>query len=280
MTLPEAPSGGVSGAPIAPSGGWSIDLVEAGRACHPGSWIGPNQPMWHWSPINVLVLRRPGVTVLVDAGPGFAAIWWPYDGYESQTELALDGVGVAPADVDLLVLTHLDDDHAAGALAGDWPHDIQLAYPRARVIVHADAVAAARIADPDERYNVGTRLVALLERESRLMTVGDGAEVAAGVVVREAPGHRAGHMIVEIDDPDQFVYAADTFHDLAHVARPEWDSWSDDNPEAALATRRAILRRLSESGARTAIAHARGPYAFRIVRDDKDGLAVEHVRPC
>jgi glyoxylase-like metal-dependent hydrolase (beta-lactamase superfamily II) len=254
---------------IAPAGQWRVALVEVGSSRHPGAWVGPGCPEWYWSPMNVVVLRNSEQTVLIDAGPGLTGSWWPFEGFHADTEAALASVGVTPVDVDLLVLTHLDYDHAGGVLAGTWPNDLWLAFPSARVVVHEDAVSAARGADPDAPNNVGTRLVALLdEQEGRLVPVTDGSEIADGVRARNAPGHRVGHMCIEVDGPDPFVHAADTFHNEAHVAHPEWDTSADQDPETALATRRRILAMLADSGARAVITHMPGPHAFRIVRAD------------
>ena len=185
---------------------------------------------------------------------------------------------MTPEDVGLVVLTHLDYDHAGGLLEGIWPHDLRLAFPRARVAIHRDAVEAARAADPDEQYNVGTRLVELLERESRLVVVDDGHRSPANVHVEDAPGHRVGHVCVHVDGSDPFVHAADTFHSESHVAHPEWDTSSDQFPELALETRRRVLAELAASGARTVITHMQGPYPFRISRDGSGFKAVT-MRP-
>ena len=261
---------------IAQAGQWRVSLVEVGASIHPGEWIGPGYPEWAWSPINVVVLRNPEQTVLVDAGPGFTTAWWPFDGIHADTEAALASVRVAPADVTLVVVTHLDYDHAGGLLAGTWPDELGLAFPNSRVVIHEDAVAAARAADADAPDNVGTRLVALLDAAERLDAVGDGETIATGVTVRSAPGHRVGHMVVEVAGDDPFVFAADTFHNVEHVAHPEWDTSSDEDGATALATRRRVLAELAESGARTAITHGAGPHAFRVVHDGSGGFrAVE-----
>ena len=249
---------------IAPAGGWELQLVEVGSGRHPGSWVGPTYPEWYWSPINVLLLENGSEVVLVDCGAGVASSWWPFEGFRSDTETALADAGVSPGDVRLVVLTHLDYDHAGGLLQGVWPHNLRLAFPRASVAIHRDAVEAARSADPDEQYNVGTRLVELLERESRLIVVDDGHDVARNVQVRIAPGHRVGHVCVHVDDSDPFVHAADTFHHLVHAAHPEWDTSSDQFPELAQETRRRVLAELAASDARTVITHMQGPYPFRI----------------
>jgi glyoxylase-like metal-dependent hydrolase (beta-lactamase superfamily II) len=179
--------------------------------------------------------------------------------------------------VQLLVLTHLDYDHAGGALVGKWPEQLGLAFPHAQVVIHEDAVAWARATDPDAQDNVGTRLVELLEHEGRLVAVANGTEVADSVYVRSAPGHRVGHMYVEVTGPDPFVHAADTFHNAAHVAHPEWDTSADSDPETALATRRRVLDELADSGARVVITHMPGPGAFRVVRDGGGLRAVEET---
>ena len=264
---------------IAPAGTWEITLVEVGASRHPGAWIAPGHPEWAWSPINVVVLERPAQTVLVDAGPGFTTAWWPFEGIHADTLGALAAVGVTPAEVDIVVLTHLDYDHAGGLLSGTWPDDLELAFPSARVVIHDDAVAAARAADPDTPDNVGTRLLGLLERDDRLDAVGDGGVVTEGVSVRSAPGHRVGHMCVVVAGSDPFVFAADTFHNLEHVAHPEWDTSSDDDAETALATRRRVLAELADSGARTAITHGSGPHAFHIVREGSNGFRAVDARP-
>jgi glyoxylase-like metal-dependent hydrolase (beta-lactamase superfamily II) len=251
---------------IAPAGPWQVSLVEVGSGRHPGSWIGPDYPEWYWSPMNVVVLRRPGQTVLIDAGPGITSSWWPFEGFRADTEGALAGAGVTPDDVDLLVLTHLDFDHAGGALAGTWPHDLRLAFPSATVVIHEDAVAAARAADPDAPSNVGTRLVELLEHEGRLASAPDGAEVAEGVLLRSAPGHRVGHATVEVQGAEPFIHAADTFHNEEHVAHPEWDNSSDSDTVLALETRRRVLEDLADSGARVVITHMARSRPFRVLR--------------
>ena len=255
---------------IAPAGRWRIHLAEVASARHPGSWIGPGYPEWLWSPINIVVLNCPEQTVLLDAGPGIAGSWWPFDGFEDDTGGALEAAGVSRADVDLVVLTHLDYDHAGGLLLGKWPNNLQFAFPNAQVALHHDALEAARNADPDAADNVGTRVVALLEGEGRLVAVKDGDEVADGVRVRSAPGHRAGHICVEVGGRDSFVHAADTFHHEAHVAHPEWDSAADENPETALATRLRVLAELADSGARTVVTHMPGPHAFQIIRNKRE----------
>ena len=263
---------------IAPAGGWKLQLLEVGSGRHPGAWVGPTYPEWYWSPINILLLEREGEVVLVDCGAGLTSSWWPFEGFRSDTAAALAEAGVSRREIGLVVLTHLDYDHAGGLLDGSWPDELRPWLPQAKVVVHRDAVDAARSTDPDAASNVGTRLVELLEREGRLIVADDGDEVAVNVRIRDAPGHRVGHVCVHVDGPEPFVHAADTFHHEVHVAHPEWDTSSDQFPELALETRRRVLAELADSGARSVITHMQGPYAFRI-SPTPDGLTSVTTRP-
>ena len=76
-----------------------------------------------------------------------------------------------------------------------------------------------------------------------------------------------------------FLFAADTFHNVEHVAHPEWDTSSDEDGETALATRRRVLGELADSGARTAITHGTGPHAFRVEHDGAGGFRAVEERP-
>ena len=248
------------------TGGWRIDLLELGRAEHPGEWVGPGFPDWIWSPVNGLLLRRPGRTILVDAGSGVLSHLWAFDGIVSEVPEALAAAGVRADEIDLVLLTHLDDDHIGGLLAGSWPEPLELAFGQARVLAPRaglEAVAAG------EGLPVGVeerrRVVALLENAGVVETFEPGDEIAPGVRVRDAPGHRAGHVCVEVAGDPPFVHLADALHHEAHVEHPEWDGPADDDRPLALATRIALLRELADSSARAVASHVAGPAGFTVV---------------
>ena len=247
---------------------WTVALLELGQARHPGAWVGPPELFdeWLWSPVNALLVRAPDEVILVDAGSGIVGSWWPFEGYHCDLAGALAQHRLAPADVDLVILTHLDFDHAGGLLAGSWPGKLELVFGGTSVAIPGEAVAAARTEDPQAPLNVGTRLVALLDRRGVLVEVADGTEVAPGVRVRAAPGHRPGHAMIEIEGQEPFLFIADTLHHPVHATHPEWDGGADIQPELALATRRTVLQELAERGIRTAASHVRG--IQRVARDD------------
>jgi len=229
------------------SGGWQISLVDTGMVPIEAEHMGPSGTFTetYEGPVNVLVLRGHGQTVLVDAGSGPLISIWP-------------GAATKPFDVepDLLIATHLDWDHFGGFVAGSWPDALEPAYPGKRVLAPAEAVADARAGGGDDE-KTAPPVVAALDAAGLLDEYDDGAEPAAGLRLRRAPGHRIGHSILDVGR--SFVYACDVFQHPLHVAHPEWDTAFDDDPELGLQTRLALLAELADSGKTTAVAHIAEP---------------------
>ncbi len=84
------------------------------------------------------------------------------------------------------------------------------------------------------------------------------AEVAPGARVLPAPGHTPGHLAVEV--VGELLYLTDSVLHPLHAARPEWGQGLDRDPEAAIATRHALLARAVENGLPVAAAHLEGVY--------------------
>jgi glyoxylase-like metal-dependent hydrolase (beta-lactamase superfamily II) len=189
--------------------------------------------------------------MLVDCGLGVF-----HDVFDMEVRLAslddgLAAVGCTPDEVTTVVLTHLDADHAGGILIGDFPEDVAPALPSARVVVLE--------ADGDLGETADRVLAILRGAGVRVDRLADGDEIAPGVRLRSAPGHRAGHAVLDFGDGgERFVFLADVIHAREHVAHPKWDYLHDSEPLLALATRRELLAELAGSGATVACSHVDG----------------------
>jgi len=220
-----------------------VQLISAGSLPMAGRLLGPQGTFADTHVCsNVVLVRGGGPTILVDTAAGQLDSEW--EGATSNLEAALAAYGCALAGIDTVVLTHLDFDHCGGA------PDV----PARRVVVTATAATWARSLPPDRPARRVLEAVA-----GRVEEAADGAEVAPGVRIVEAPGHRGGHACVEIAvDGDRRVFLADVIHHTSHVEHPEWDHEFDTDPEAGLATRRRWLEELAGTGALCAASHIDG----------------------
>jgi len=233
---------------------WNVTLIAAGSLPMADGLMAPRGELGDIEVVsNVVLLRGSEGTVLVDTAAGHLDANW--DGAASDLADAL-----APYcrldEINTVVLTHLDFDHFGGTA------DV----PAPRVFVTATAATWARTwkSDSDGLADVFARIA------DRLEEVADGTEVAPGVRLVEAPGHRAGHACVEIDGSDgRRVFLSDVIHHPSHVPHPEWDREFDSDPAVALRTRRDWLERLAGTGVPCAASHIAG---WGTVEVGADGL--------
>jgi len=231
--------------------GWTWSLLEAGILPMVATDLAPegvlSTPVQ--TPVNALLLRGHGRTVLVDAGSGpFVTAW---DGCTDELSTVLAAHDASP---DLIVITHLDFDHCGGVVIGG-DEGLTPAFPGVAVLAPAAAVAEARSELPPE--NPAAQVIAALDRAGLIEGYEDDAEPAPGIRLRSAPGHRLGHSIVEVGD--SFVHAVDIVHHPLHVENLEWDRTWDFEPEVALATRTRILGELAQSGSTVVTSHFDSP---------------------
>jgi glyoxylase-like metal-dependent hydrolase (beta-lactamase superfamily II) len=195
--------------------------------------------------VNALLLRGHGEVLLIDCGSGVVDHWLPGGALLDEAFVA---AGADPGEVTCLVLTHLDLDHAGGALVGTWPGDLAPRFPRTVIL---DEAVDWWLGRTDEE-NLGGPLIRIVDP----VRIPAGEEIAPGLRYLEAPGHRPGHAAVLIGD--DLIHAADILHIEDHVQHPEWDHVFDHDVVAALETRLAWLHRLEASGTPVVFSHLAG----------------------
>ena len=75
----------------------------------------------------------------------------------------------------------------------------------------------------------------------------DGQEILPGIAARASFGHTPGHMAFEIRSGGEAVMIVGDALGNPHVAfeRPDWHSGTDQDPQAAAATRNSLLDQIS-----------------------------------
>jgi len=157
---------------------------------------------------------------------------------------------VRPDEVDIVFLTHLHIDHLG------WNSDLEgnAFFPRARYVVHADAVAFAWAhADLPHVRRCVEPLV------DRFETVTGDVELAPGVTAFSAAGHYPGHMALRLESEGvAAVLIADTAVHPALLHEPDWVYVFDGDPAACAETRRTLYPDLVDRDVLVACGHYRG----------------------
>ena len=129
---------------------------------------------------------------------------------------ALNELGIAPAAVEYLLLTHVHLDHAggAGALMRELPNARALLHPRGapHMIDPTKLIAGSKAVYGEERFRrMYGELLAI--PAARVRVVADGERVALGGRMLElihTPGHAQHHYVV-VDAAHASIFSGDTF---------------------------------------------------------------------
>jgi glyoxylase-like metal-dependent hydrolase (beta-lactamase superfamily II) len=197
----------------------------------------------------LLVEQDDGRRVLLESGIG--AFFDPrmrdrYGVVEADHVLlaSLASVGLTPADIDVIVLSHLHFDHAGGLLAA-WSANEppRLLFPNARFIVGKRAWERAMSPHARDRASFIPELQALLQASGRLVIVEGESHPLLGEGWRFhfSDGHTPGLLLVEVDvDGVPVVFAGDLIPGLAWVHLPITMGY-DRYPELLIDEKKALL---------------------------------------
>jgi glyoxylase-like metal-dependent hydrolase (beta-lactamase superfamily II) len=235
--------------PDVPAGAWAPY-----RELYPELFAGDS---WRL-PCHGYLVRSAGIIVLVDTGIGPPGLWEDYTPErDGLLPSSLEELGVKPDDVDVVFLTHLHIDHIG------WNTDVHGVpfFPRARYVVHRDALAYAR--KRSELVHIRRCVEPLVDR---FETVAGDFELAAGIRAFAAPGHYPGHMALRVvSGRGEAVLIGDTAVHPALLSEPDWVYVFDQDAQAAVATRRDLLPRLVDRDVLVACAHYPGGGIGRVV---------------
>jgi len=269
----------VAGSPFTTSVG-TLEVVSIEDAVGLLGELGelyPDVPAEAWEPYRALypdvfegsqwrlrcgcfLVRGDESTVLVDTGVGPPGAWEWNALREGGLPSALEAIGVAPDDVDVVLLTHLHIDH----LGWNTGADGSVSFPRARYLVHRDAVEFVRART--DLPHLARCVVPLLDR---FELVAGETEVASGIRVRELPGHYPGHLGVQVESEGRRLeLIADLAVHPAHLHEPGWVYVADGDPPTCAETRRRVLPELVDQDVLVACGHYPGSGIGRVVTRD------------
>jgi glyoxylase-like metal-dependent hydrolase (beta-lactamase superfamily II) len=198
-------------------------------------------------PLNQVVVRSGGRTILIDSGLGAQFQDFPRAG---RWALRLEAAGIDLASVTDVVLTHMHMDHVGGLLAdgvrGRLRPDLRIhvAAAEAEFWTSPDFSRAAMPGPiPDVLRRTARRF--LDEYRSQLRPFETEYEVAPGVVACRTGGHTPGHSVVRLaSGGDRLTFAGDLVFQVG-FDHPDWHDGFEHDPEEAARVRVRLLRDLA-----------------------------------
>lgn len=233
-----------------------------------GSWLDHRflpKDVLDW-PLNVVVVRSGGRTILVDAGLGVEFPDFPRAG---QTVHRLEAAGIDPSAVTDVVLTHLHMDHVGGLLTKGLKERL-----RPDLQVHVAAAEANFWEAPDFSHtdmpapvpgalrSIASRF--LDEYRGQIRTFEMEYELAPGVLVSRTGGHTPGHAIVRLaSGDDRLTFAGDAVF-APGFDNPEWHNGFEHDPKESARVRIELLRELAATGEALVATHLPFPSVCRV----------------
>jgi glyoxylase-like metal-dependent hydrolase (beta-lactamase superfamily II) len=219
--------------------------------------------------VHPLLVETGGQRVLLDTGLGSP---------NEPPGLLLDSLaaeGIAPEEIDVVLITHMHNDHFGGALDASGA----LTFPNARHFINAVEYefwwaepSLDELIVPDEFKQVFRQAAkdALTALQDTVEQIAPGDEIAPGVTVVDAKGHTPGQLAVEVRSGDEgLLHIVDAAHlPEFHLAHPEWFMVADNYPAWSVTTRKLLFDRAADENLLVATYHFPFPGVGRVVKDE------------
>ena len=163
-----------------------------------------------------------------------------------RLQAAIIEAGFQPADVGIVINTHLHFDHAGGNTFHDEAGEVRISFPNARHYVQRGEWEYAHGTNERTQASYMPRNFDPV-REAGLLELLDGeGEIVPGISVMMTPGHIPFHQSVLLHSDDQTAcFLGDVIPTMAHLPLP-WIMGYDVEPLVTLESKRALLPRAVE----------------------------------
>jgi glyoxylase-like metal-dependent hydrolase (beta-lactamase superfamily II) len=248
------------------------------------------RPLWEkWAPPDerhrivlacraMLVREDAGRNVLLEAGIGafFEPKLRERFGVQEDRHVLLESLaklGLAPEDVNVVVLSHLHFDHAGGLLSA-WKEgeSLGLVFPNASYVVSEHAWARACAPHPRDKASFIPELRGLLEATGRLEIVrGDSsALLGPAYAFSFSEGHTPGLMLTRVEGWSEgpVTFLGDLVPGVPWVHLPITMGY-DRYPELLIDEKKAVLERIVAERGWAFFTHDPHVAAARVERDAK-----------
>ena len=207
-------------------------------------WIKPDRRNRVKLALNSLVIKTPQSNILIDTGAGTKRTDLLKEQYGLNGNKLLRGIrslGLTARDIDIIILTSLQFDHAGGATKLDRTGVAVPSFPKAKYIVQKSAWERAN--NPGQRFSGNyfeDDFLPLYEKD-QLQIIDGNSMIIPGVSVEVTDGPADGHQIVLIQKgSEKIAYVGDLIPTPYHLD-PSYIAAKDEKPNNTLEQKLKIL---------------------------------------
>ncbi|CAM3150517.1 MBL fold metallo-hydrolase [Filibacter tadaridae] len=221
-----------------------------------------------------ILIRYMGKHILIDSGIGKGKLNEKMKRnlgvtQETKVEESLAELNLTPEDIDIVLMTHLHNDHAAGLT--EWRDD-------KLVSVFSNAEIYASQIEWDEMRNPNIRSRNTYWKENweavqhQVKTFGERLTVLPGIEMIHTGGHSNGHCIIKLtQEGETILHMSDIMPTHAH-SNPLWVLAYDDYPMTSIFAKEKLMKEALAGGYRFIFYH---DAVYRLVKWDESGKVIE-----
>jgi glyoxylase-like metal-dependent hydrolase (beta-lactamase superfamily II) len=200
-----------------------------------------------------MLIRTPTANLIIETGLGNKLSEKQRKIYRVSEDWLLPGslasLGLGRDDIDHVILTHCDFDHAGGVVMKGEGGELELTFPRARHLVNSIEWEDAMNPNVRSASTYLSENLSLLNNSGNLDLVEDGHEVVDGISLIHTGGHTRGHQVVRIESGGQVAWhLGDLLPSHAH-SNPLWVMAYDNYPMDVIDRKARFLARAASEDA-------------------------------
>jgi glyoxylase-like metal-dependent hydrolase (beta-lactamase superfamily II) len=226
--------------------------------------------------LNCLLLKTQGKTILVDTGLGNklsdrAAETFGLTRSNGDLLDSLSRLGLTPADIDIVINTHLHADHCGGNTYLDSETgQLTPTFPKAEYWIQRRELADASYPNERTRATYFADNFVPLQQSEQLKIISGDTEILGGLKAVITRGHTRAHQSILIESQGEWgFYTADLAVLGYHFERTAWVSAFDLEPLEQIESKRRWQQWAAQTGATILFGHDTERPAAHLHRDGR-----------
>lgn len=186
---------------------------------------------------------------------------------------SLTEMNLTPDDIDVVMMTHMHNDHASGLTYIDGS-EVKSRFPNA--VIYMSQIEWDEVRNPTMRTQNTYLKINWEPIQNQVVTFDDTLEVAPGIRMEHTGGHSKGHSIIHFEqNSETILHMADILLTFVHT-NPLWVGAVDDYPMDSIAAKQKLMKEALENHYRFLFYH--DPF-YRVIQYSEDGKSLIFAMP-